>query len=162
MGRKLNNGPTILALDLSSTNTGYCVGHLFNRVVAYGSIKPATREHVGALFQSIIDQVVEVYKQYNCSFIVVEELNYFRNANTTRLLAGLRGAVVYAIWQMYQLEIIFVSPPEIKKWVGLSGNADKIAVQKLVVQLGFKPNNFDESDAISIFLAAQKILRIVK
>jgi hypothetical protein len=82
-----------------------------------------------------------------------------------RVLAGLRGAFVYAIWSQRGLQPIFLLTQEIKKSLGLGGNVDKLMVYNKItsmypeLQIPGPKSGLDESDAISVYLAACKLVK---
>jgi Holliday junction resolvasome RuvABC endonuclease subunit len=159
----------IIALDLSSVSTGYCIGDLKKmNIVETGLIQPVSTL-LSERFRETIDSIFKLFEKHKCDFVVAEELTFFKNARTVLALAGLRGALSYAVKKEYNLEVIFLTVGEIRKVLNVKKLKDediKEATRKVVENIthrelkkGSGKKGYDESDAIAVYLGAINLLR---
>lgn len=148
----------ILALDLSLSSSGWAVGSPGGRM-AFGTITTSPKDTLAARYEQIWEAVFEKATLYEADWVAVEGLHVVRNVATTTKLAGLIGAVRLGFYQERKLDLLDFRPSEVRKAIGLKGNAKKEQVIAAVEALGYKPANDDEADAIATLLAALVLVK---
>lgn len=108
----------------------------------------------------IFKQIEELLKKYNPKYLVLESLFFSINKKTAIKVAEARGAIL-ALAGLHNLEVVEVSPSEVKMAMTGNGNAAKEQVEKMV-RLTVKIDNGakldDEIDAIALGITSvQKI-----
>ncbi len=167
----------VLALDLSSTCTGWAVGEMGKAPVITGSIRPDKKtEYTDAeRFLYFWNYIQRIYTNYKCQFILAEELNHFTNARTARLLAGLAGAISVLAKKELESEVIFLNTQKSRAAIAVDLTWDivqtpkgpkkvrpdvKKRVAKRLEWFGIKGLPEDEADAAVILLAAGKLIQV--
>ena len=144
-----------LALDLSTTATGYAIGSE-GRPFAFGTIiPPKACKTLGPRLVHIVEALVELRERHSCTEVVIEEFNYLRGMPAIRALAGLRGAVLYE-FSRADCVVKFANRPVFLKALGMPGNAKKDAVMRWAAAHGFVVRNDNEADAIAVYMGAAK------
>lgn len=150
-----------MALDLSTTSTGVAMGCPATPALRTLTIKPHTEAKASAheRIVSVTEQVVNLYRDLQSAtnsspYVVIEELASIRNGKTTKMLARLHGAVEYALKRCGAPAVMWVHQATAKARLGLPPTrSDKAAVMKRVKALGYRPSNFDEADAVAVYLS---------
>lgn len=145
----------ILGLDIA-TNTGYAVGGL-GKPITFGSRNfsaySGRRALLGYKFALWLHGLIQ---EHDIRFLAIEAPLY-KNGGAARLLiplayeaekAGLRNQLPFAEY----------SPKTIKKFMTGDGHAKKKDMIFAVGQLGFKVQNDDQADAISVLKLHESIL----
>ncbi len=139
-----NTKTRVLALDLSSTCTGWAIGPMGENPEDTGSIKATKGDATDAeRFLYFWEQIKDKYTRYGCQFILAEELNHFTNARTARLLAGLAGAISVLAKKELRSEVLFLNTSKCRAAIGVD-----------------LPE--DEGDAAVILLAAGVLVETTK
>jgi Holliday junction resolvasome RuvABC endonuclease subunit len=153
--RTLMRDHTIIALDLSTTCTGVAIGKPSGaRPSAVYSVKRQHKDQLHNLVALTNEIRTLVQSVAGPRILAIEDLHSTRNANTTKLLASLRGAVVYACAPLCEYKVVFVHQAQAKKHLRLPGNADKAVVFDMIKTMGIPVANEDESDACAVWYAA--------
>lgn len=88
----------ILALDLSSKSSGWCVS-INNKLIDYGCIQSSS----GDVIKRIIimrDSIINVIKKYNINQIIIEEVRTdYKNVHTYKILTWLQGVIAVAAYE---------------------------------------------------------------
>lgn len=110
----------------------------------------------------VVESVRELIEKYKPSHLAIETLFFSVNKKTAIQVAEVRGALL-ALVAASNLELIELSPQDIK--IGLTGvgNASKEQVEKMVrltVPLPQKTVLDDEIDAIAVGVVSLQILRV--
>lgn len=137
----------LLTLDLSTTETGYCIGA--DKPVVWGVIKPKSSLDLEARNSYIAQEVSAMA----CDDIVAEALHYARGMKTVRALFMLHGAVQQTLMPK---RITWMHQASVYKVLGL-GKQDKNKGLAYVNKMGYKTRNLNESDAILMWLACRKV-----
>ncbi len=149
----------ILAADTSLACTGWAVGNSkTGRPLTWGSIETSPRDIQPDRYCQIIRKLEEIFVVHDCEVLVIEGLHFTRNMNTVKALSGLIGALRYHWFKTRGTDVMEFSPSEIRKAIGLKGNAKKPEVKQLMEKFGLKPTNFDESDAMAVWYAALNLI----
>lgn len=149
----------VLAIDPSTTSTGWCIFNTdMDYYEEYGTIKPTTKEPIRRIIE-IYKQLRELIRVWKPELVVIENLSVTRNANTTKILAGLQVQIeILCVW--LNLLYAIVRPSEWRKVVGIKGKTRKEqkanAIQHVTHKYNIKVNE-DEADAICIGEYAKSI-----
>lgn len=112
----------------------------------------------------VFEEISKIIKKHKPTFLAVETLFFSINKKTAIKVAEARGVVVL-LAGMYNLELIEISPQEVKLSMTGSGNADKKQLQKmtaLTLKIDIKDKLDDEVDAIALGFAGGEIVRLKK
>jgi len=100
------NEKVILALDMSTTCTGWSIHGIDGKLLHYGLIKPSTKGGVAKMeyprqqltkMKDIADQILNLIRQYRPHCIVIEEIAGSKNRMGQKTLDGLHFIVVMYI-----------------------------------------------------------------
>lgn len=105
----------ILGLDTSTTSTGWCIMEN-NEVLAYGVIKPPKKFNVLERIIYIEDEIKALIKAKKVEYVCIEDLVSFRNAFSTKGLAGLLMHIQIELRKREMLTIL-VRPSEWRKGI---------------------------------------------
>lgn len=157
----------ILALDLSTTQTGWAYGSEgTTRPSAWGSIKPKSKINRPDRIQEIVRDLLPFVQDPQTLRIVAEDLNVgsqqrkdgeksHGNMRSVIALAELRGAIQYEAWRA-GIEVEYAHPSTVKaalKIQGLKGLPTKDDIRIVLDRIGIETANTDESDAVAVFWA---------
>lgn len=142
----------VLALDLSTRSSGYCVIKS-GSVVDFGTIKSNDKDFLvrGQYMAEFIRLLCEKYGKFDK--VIVEELKVISNQKTLVMLGIVQGMVIREIKDS---EIIFVTPSSWRKKFHLNGKraeAKKKAIELCTIK-GYTVKNDDEAEAILIGLSS--------
>lgn len=91
------NKKVILALDVSSSSTGYAVlrsGRWNKSSASYGLIKPPTGIPLGQKLVFVRDEIQKLLRKVKPNVVVIEDVFSGRNVSTMKLLARFNGVVI--------------------------------------------------------------------
>lgn len=142
----------VLALDLSTKSSGYCVIKS-GSVVDFGTIKSNDKDFLvrGQYMAEFIRLLCEKYGKFDK--VIIEELKVISNQKTLVMLGIVQGMVIR---EVKDSEIIFITPSSWRKQFHLNGKraeAKKKAIE-LCTTKGFAVKNDDEAEAILIGLGS--------
>lgn len=152
----MSEGPLILALDQSSTQTGIALGRPEGPVALSSYSNPKCGEDYGRAF--------EAYTEWLDSQLDGVDLLAFEqpvrphknlNLHTARLLYGIAGQIEL-VARRRGIRAIEVDNNEMKKLIYGKGGPkpEGWLGKKLARKWGFEPQNMDECDAAGVFLFA--------
>lgn len=149
----------VLAIDPSTTSTGWCIFNTdMDYYEDYGTIKLKAENPIQRII-SIYTQLKSLIGLWKPELVVIENLAVTRNANTTKILAGLQVQIEVLCVREHLLYTI-VRPSEWRKVVGIKGKTRKEqkanAIQHVTRKYNIKVNE-DEADAICIGEYAKSI-----
>lgn len=141
---------TILALDVSTTSTGYAL-YVGNKLTQYGFIKPTGKDWLTRV-RKMANKVTELSRDFNIDTVVIEDTFFLKNIKTVKKLCLAQGIL---LGQLPNAELIQVFPNTWKKHFGLGkGKATRdeqkqtsISVAETIFLTSAKLND-DEADAI--------------
>ena len=158
----------ILALDASISSTGYAVINVDTTLVEFNKITTKSKEAEEDRIFKIANKVKELIKIHNIETVVMESQFLGRNVKTAMQLSRLRGAIIF-ICKFLNVELIHLTPCEIRKFLFDNGSASKEEVAEFIKSFYIddenvqalgefndrqcKAKNSDIYDAISIALA---------
>lgn len=138
-----------LGLDLSTTETGYCI---YDGTFKTGRIKPKSTIPRDNRICLIVNSIRDLIVLNNIDTVVIEEI-YLNYATSAMVLGRLQGAVIYMLKDRYQLEPVFYDCSHARKNVGLNGHAKKEEVCSFVSKkLNLTIFNDNEADAVVVVL----------
>ena len=155
----------ILALDLSTTCTGFCFDS--EKGMEWVSVKPkgkSREERIFILAQAVVDLVFV----QGIETIVAEDMNYMHGpkANLTSILAAgeLRGAINFYLQHSNKPPLEYINLSTIKQvlkirdaFPGIKGQVKKEHVREWLKRKGIITKNEDESDACAVYLAFKTV-----
>lgn len=141
---------TILALDVSTTSTGYAL-YVGGKLTQYGFIKPTGKDWLVRV-RKMADKVTELSRDFNIDTVVIEDTFFLKNIKTVKKLCLAQGIL---LGQLPNAELIQVFPNTWKKHFGLGkGKATRdeqkqtsISVAETLFLISAEIND-DEADAI--------------
>lgn len=151
----MNNVPTILALDASSTTIGYCL--YAGAVLAHGEHKLAGGD-IATRCQTAYDILVLLLGKYPQIDCIALESPVARFGGAVIPQARVSGALLLACAQQWK-PICELTPSQGKKALTGIGNADKCTMMARAREHGVSGEH--ASDALGIALAAVKRIQVV-
>lgn len=140
----------ILALDVSTTSTGYAL-YVGDKLTKYGFIKPTGKDWLVRV-RKMANKVTELDEEYSIDTVVIEDTFFLKNIKTVKKLCLAQGIL---LGQLPKANLIQVFPNTWKKHFGLGkGKATRdeqkqtsISVAETLFLIGHGIND-DEADAI--------------
>lgn len=141
---------TILALDVSTTSTGYAL-YVGDKLTKFGFIKPTGKDWLVRV-RKMADKVTKLDEEYSIDTVVIEDTFFLKNIKTVKKLCLAQGIL---LGQLPEANLIQVFPNTWKKHFGLGkGKATRdeqkqtsISVAETMFLIGHGIND-DEADAI--------------
>lgn len=140
----------ILGLDTSTTSTGWCIME-DNIVLAYGVIKPPKKFDVLDRIIYIEDEIKALIKAKKVEYVCIEDLVSFRNAFSTKGLAGLLMHIQIELRKRNILTIL-VRPSEWRKGIvkgRTRAEQKESSIDYVRQEYGIEASD-DEADAILV------------
>jgi crossover junction endodeoxyribonuclease RuvC len=154
----------VLAIDPGYDKLGYAVFSKEKSTPEYiksGLIKTSKALSPGERLLELHDNLFKVINKEKPDTLAIERLFFTKNV-TTALGVSQSVGIVLLLAAQNKLQIIELTPNQIKEIITGYGNSDKKSVQKMLwLQLGreIKVKDDDESDAIACGMAACVINR---
>jgi len=152
----------ILAIDPGIKKIGWAIGKAEKnfKILDFNCLKTSQKD-----FLFILNFFENLVKKYRPKILVLEKIIFSKNKKTAIEIAKVIG-ILELLAQKYQLEVIEISPKELKKMITGNGTASKKEIRKfleLSLEKNLKDFPSDALDAISLSLAGfyltkQKIL----
>lgn len=145
---------TILSIDSGIERTGYAI-FKDKKYVTSALIKTSKSLTTEKRLIEIYMKLIEIMKKYKPDIMVLEQLLFFKNQKTFIRVAQAQGIVMLLAAQN-DIKVEFLTPLQIKQIVTGYGQADKMAVQKMIkltTEIDIKQD--DEADAVACGLAYQ-------
>jgi crossover junction endodeoxyribonuclease RuvC len=120
--------------------------------------KDSHADRLATVFKSVESAIAE----YTPDTIALETLFFSVNKKTAIAVAEARGVIV-VLAGLHAIPLVELSPQEVKVAMTGIGNADKVAVQKMVemtLKIDISKKLDDEIDAIALGIAAAGTLRL--
>ncbi len=161
---KNNNEQTILAIDPGFDRCGVAIITVGATTVVTHSqcIQTNKKETHAERLAQIYRTLEAVMTEWKPDAIALETLFFSVNKKTVIAVAEARGIIVL-LAGLHGLPLIELSPQEVKQAMTGTGNADKVAVQKMValtLKIDIAKKLDDEIDAIALGMAAAGTLRL--
>jgi len=143
---------TILSIDSGIERTGYAI-FKDKKYVTSALIKTSKNLKTEIRLREIYLKLVEIMKQFKPDVMVLEQLLFFKNQKTFIRVAQAQG-IVMLIAAQNKIKVEFLTPLQIKQIVTGYGQADKLAVQKMIkLTTNIDIKQDDEADAVACGLA---------
>lgn len=150
----------ILAIDPGYDKLGYALFHKETsqkyEYLTSGLIRSSKSLSSGERLQILYNELEALIKAQHPEALAVEKLFFSKNVKTALQVSQAIG-IVLLLGAQHKLELLELTPNQIKQIITGYGNADKKSVQKMLwLQLGkeIKVQDDDESDAIACGMAA--------
>ncbi len=146
----------VLALDLSSKSSGWCVGDEKD-IIDYGCITSTSTINIKRIIV-MRDGIIDIIKKHNVDQIVIEEVRTdYKNAHTYKILTWLQAAIVIAAYEINpKIEITYLQPSSWRAAIGIHtgrgvkrDELKKADIKHVKDKYGIEAND-DVSDAICI------------
>ena len=148
----------IFSIDSGIERTGYAI-FKDKKYVTSALIKTSKKLKTEIRLREIYLKLVEIMKQYKPDVMVLEQLLFFKNQKTFIRVAQAKGIVMLLAAQN-DIKVEFLTPLQIKQIVTGYGQADKLAVQKMIkLTTNIDIKQDDEADAVACGLAYQILKR---
>lgn len=143
---------TILSIDSGIERTGYAI-FKDKKYVTSALIKTSKSLTTEKRLIEIYEKLVEIMKKYRPDVMVLEQLLFFKNQKTFIRVAQAQGISMLLAAQN-DIKVEFLTPLQIKQIVTGYGQADKLAVQKMIrLTTNIEIKQDDEADAVACGLA---------
>ena len=148
MARRRKNG--IISLDVSSRSTGWCY-MMKDQVKAFGCIETQRKDSLDAKLNDFKRQLGKIYKQFNPSHVVIEDIYYANNAVTFKVLSYFTGVARELCYAMLNLEPHLVTTGEVRGYFGIMkrGKGKEIAFEMIKKRYDLKDFEFDSHNDIT-------------
>lgn len=154
---------TILALDISSISTGYCIfnnGSLLKR--SCGTINPNPRKQYGERLNVFEKELRDIIIKYNPDQVIIEDIFKGRNILTFKSLAMFRGVAINTIYDELSITPISVMASEARKIIGVKNDKEEVYIfivkKYKLTDYSFDRDN-DITDSIALGLCGYIIQR---
>lgn len=126
----------ILGIDASSRCSGIAWGDMTGKLLGYDSIILPKQWSFGKKLSQYRFSLLKRLQAIEPTFVGMEELNFFRNAQTVRVLGSMRGVTMEIVWRYNQGDVWTYVQPTLKKNLGVRHRGtQKIEVAKAVEKL---------------------------
>jgi crossover junction endodeoxyribonuclease RuvC len=165
-----NKSQIILGIDPGYGITGFGIIEITQKtqkVLTYGVIRtPAKMEFVERL-KMLSEDLNDLIKKYKPTIAGVEKLYFAKNAKTAMDVGQARGVILLSLIKA-SIEIIELTPLQVKQGITGYGKAEKRQVQEMVkrmLNLKTIPQPDDAADALAVAItvsSSQKYLKLAK
>ena len=149
----------ILGIDVGLAIVGYGLVEKkeskFN-YISHGVIITSKFETNSQRLVIIYNEIKDLINREKPDLVGIEQLFYFRNTTTIITVGQARGVILLALEELH-MNIIEVTPLQVKQFVSSYGRADKKQVQymiKFLLNLDSIPKPDDAADALAIALCS--------
>jgi len=125
----------LLALDVSTTTTGYVVMDDNLNLLNYGQFNIVDRNLTDIEYATVITkESFKIIKQYEITDLIIEDVFFGKNVENLKTWCRVHGGVGMS-WAVKHNEPQFMMASEARRRVGLSGHATKIEIQLEVAKM---------------------------
>ena len=147
----------ILALDLGTT-TGYALDNYGKITSGVKNFKPSKFDSVGLKFMLFRQFILEQFiAKHSLDVVVFEAVNFGTTVYSSQVYGGF-VATLCALCEECEINYAGIGVSTIKKFITGRGNANKKMVIASIKELGFKPKDDNEADAIACLLCYKESL----
>ena len=120
----------LLALDVSTTKTGYALMDENQKLIKSGEFSIEDRELSDAQYATVITkEVFKLVNKYEATDLVIEDIYFAKNVEYFRRWARVHGAIALTWIIKKGTEPRFIMASEARPLVGLNARATKIEIQ---------------------------------
>lgn len=148
----------ILSIDSGIEKNGYAIfekkGNK-HKYIKSGLITTSKNDTTEKRLLNIYEAFSNLFKKFKIKLIVIEQLFFFKNQKTAIKVSQAQG-VILLIAAQKKVDVVFLTPLQIKQSVTGYGQADKKSVQKMlniILKLKRPLKQDDEADAVACGLA---------
>jgi Holliday junction resolvasome RuvABC endonuclease subunit len=151
MAQRRKNG--IISLDTSSRRTGWAY-FVRDTLKDCGIIETKSKDKMAAKLSDFKQQLTEVYKKYNPSYVIIENGYYLRNAVTLKVLSYFVAVARQTAHELLGVEADMVTTTQVRNYFGAKGKKGKEEIFKLMKKhfdlkrFTFKKHN-DVTDSVA-------------
>jgi crossover junction endodeoxyribonuclease RuvC len=161
----IGNQTIIIGIDPGIADTGYGIisesrGQL--TMITYGSIKTHKSHPLPERLKQLSQQLQKIISQYNPTVAVVEELFFCNNAKTALVVGQARGVALLNLINA-NIEIMELTPLQVKQGLTGYGKAEKGQIQqmvKMILCLKEIPRPDDASDALAMAICGANMYKL--
>ncbi len=152
----------ILGLDPGIADTGYGLVSMEDNVLKcleFGSIKTSSKDDFLDRLEILDNSLQEIIDKYKPNLVCVEKLFFNTNAKTALIVGQARGVVLLKI-KKNKINLVELTPLQIKQGISGFGRADKNQVKtmvKLILNLKSMPKSDDAADALAAAICASSL-----
>ena len=148
MGQRRKNG--IISLDVSSKSTGWCY-MVKDNLKAHGCIQTKRGDSLEVRMNTFRKELEKLYKRYNPSHVVIEDIYYANNAVTFKVLSYFAGIARELTYTMLGIEAHMITTGEVRGYFGIMkrGEGKEIAFKMVKKMYALKKFNFKEHNDIT-------------
>lgn len=119
----------LLALDVSTTTTGYVVMNSKLELLHYGQFSIVDRNLTDIQYATVITkEAFKLIKQFNITDLIIEDVFFGKNVGNLKTWCRVHGAIGMS-WSVKHNEPAFMMAVSARKLCGISGRASKIELQ---------------------------------
>ncbi|HYF05226.1 MAG TPA: crossover junction endodeoxyribonuclease RuvC [Patescibacteria group bacterium] len=157
----------ILGIDPGTATTGYAFLEQNTRnktqceIAEFGVITTAKYERADIRLRILYEDLSALIKKYRPLCAGVEKLFFTTNQKTAIEVAQARGVVLLVLAQ-HKIQVIELTPLQVKNYITGYGKAEKLQIQKMMQQtfkLKSLPKPDDAADALAIAYCTSLIYR---
>ena len=120
----------VLALDVSTTTTGFAVIDSKLKLIEYGQFTIKDRTLSDTMYAlGITNKVLKLALKYKLSNSIIEDVYCGKNVKSLKTWCRVHGALGVAWYNKYKNEPKFIMAMTARRLVGIKGNAKKIEIQ---------------------------------
>jgi Holliday junction resolvasome RuvABC endonuclease subunit len=152
----------VLAIDLGS-KTGWALRWAKTTVSGVVNLKGGRYEGGGMRFVRFRGHLTKLFADFDIKAVFYEEVRAHKGVDAAHIYGGLQ-AVLTAFCEDRGVPYEGVPVGTIKKFATGKGNADKAAVMAAMRELGFKPEDDNQADALALLmlkLECPKVMTLV-
>lgn len=125
----------ILALDVSTTTTGYVVINEEYALIKYGQFCIKDRHLSDIQYATVITkEVFKLVKEFKVTDLIIEDVYFGKNVGNLKTWCRVHGGVGMS-WAVKHNEPTFMMATEARRRLGINGRATKIEIQLEVAML---------------------------
>jgi len=120
----------VLALDVSTTTTGFAIINNNSKLIEYGQFSIKDRPLSDTLYAySITEKSLKLAKKHQVDNIIIENIYYASNPEYFRTWARVHGGIAVQWYKKTRKEPIFMMAVVARPKIGINGKANKIEIQ---------------------------------
>lgn len=158
----MNTKLTIMGIDPGYDRLGWAIGQLNEKKewgsIDFGCIQTNADKPIFTRYSELKTDLEELLTEFKPTVVGIETLYFSNNQKTALRVSEARGLIIGQLLSHQPLTIYELTPNQIKQTVTGYGNADKIAVAKMVqstLQLAQTDVIDDAIDALAAMITCQ-------
>ncbi len=154
----------IIGIDPGIADTGYGVIKQVGAqltLITYGSIKTSSKLTLPERLKILNFELKNILAKYQPTTCVIEQLFFCNNAKTALVVGQARGVALFTLIEA-DLNIIEITPLQVKQGLTGYGKADKKQIQqmvKIILNLKEIPKPDDAADALAMAICGGSLIK---